>query len=253
MGGDPRVRRGGEHVLTIGREGEGPGEFQSLSGAWPRSGGNIGGWMAGADHGIRAGGRNRPGVEDRGRGGPDILQVLGSGGTGVDPEFNHDARREGLVARRGESFQHGVSAAQAGWVDHRNRGTTPRGSSGGPEVGRRRAAHAGPVHNGVGGTGYAAGVAATTGETYEVRLFEAGGKLSRIVRLSETPPAWREEDLKAWVPNERLVALAEDFPLPATLPGYGKLAGADTGEIWAQRYLLPGGSMARWESFPTRT
>ena len=32
---------GGEHVLTIGREGEGPGEFQNLSGAWPGSGGNI--------------------------------------------------------------------------------------------------------------------------------------------------------------------------------------------------------------------
>lgn len=84
---------GGEHVRTIGREGEGPGEFQSLSGAWPGSEG------AAADHRIRAGGRDRTCVEDRGGGGTDILQVLGAGRTGIDPEFNQDARCEGSVAR----------------------------------------------------------------------------------------------------------------------------------------------------------
>ena len=62
-------------------------------------------------------------------------------------------------------------------------------------------------------------------------------------------PAWTKEHLEASVPNARLLALAEDFPLPATLPGYDRLTAADTGEIWAQRYMLPRGATAHWDVF----
>ena len=97
--------------------------------------------------------------------------------------------------------------------------------------------------------GDADGVATTGGEKYEVHLFDRGGSLRHIARLAATPPDRTEEHLKALVPSERMRALYEELPLPVTLPGYAKLMFADTGELWAQRYLVPGAPMFHWDVF----
>ena len=242
---------GGDHVLTVGREGEGPGEFQSLSGAWPGSGGKIfavDGWQLRITEFGTVGEIERVSRIERVEV-PIFFKFWGPGGPGT--------LLSSITTLGARDLSHGeASRSSMVFLLHRLDGSIIE------TVARLPGAAQGVLWSDGGvlhmpvpftmesaATGYAAGVAATTGEAYEVRLFEAGGKLSRILRLSETPPAWTEEDLKATVPSERLLALEEDFPLPATLPGYGKLAGADTGEIWAQRYLLPGGAMARWDVF----
>ena len=242
---------GGEHVVTIGREGEGPGEFQSLSGAWPGSGGNIlavDGWQLRITEFGPVGEIERvsriEGVEV-----PIFFRFWGPGGQGSILSS---------VTTLGErDLAHGeASRSSMEFLLHRLDGSVIETVARLPGVAQGILRSDGDVlHMPVpftlesAATGHPAGVAATTGERYEVRLFDTEGKLNRIARLAETPPVWTEEHLEAWVPNERLLALAEDFPLPATLPGYDRLVAADTGEIWAQRYMLPRGATAHWDVF----
>ncbi|MDE2678767.1 MAG: hypothetical protein OXI76_12780 [Gemmatimonadota bacterium] len=242
---------GGEHVLTIGREGEGPGEFQNLSGAWPGSGGNIfavDGWQLritefGPVGEIESVTRIE-GVEV-----PIFFRFWGPGGPGsiLSSVTTLGARdlSHGEASRSSMEFRlHGLDGSVMKTVARL------------PGVAQGILRSNGDVlHMPVpftlesSATGHAAGVAATTGETYELRLFDTAGKLSRIARLAETPPEWTLEHLEAGVPNERLRTLAQDFPLPATLPGYDRLAAADTGEIWARRYMLPRGATVHWDVF----
>lgn len=104
------------------------------------------------------------------------------------------------------------------------------------------------------------GIAFTRGEAYEVRFLDPAGTLGRIARLAESPPAWTDEDLAAYAQGttsaeldeaglRELVESYEDLPLPPTLPAYMELMYADTGELWARRYALPGGPMVRWDIF----
>lgn len=97
--------------------------------------------------------------------------------------------------------------------------------------------------------GSADAVATTGGKTYEILLFDLGGSLRRIARLAVAPPGRTGEHLMAVVPDDRMRALYEQLPLPAALPGYVKLVFADTGELWAQRYLVPGTPLSRWDVF----
>lgn len=242
---------GGEHLRTIGREGEGPGEFQNLSGAWPGSGGNIfavDGWQLRITEFGPVGEIARV-SRIEGVGAPIFFKFWGPGG----PESMLSSIKT-LGAR---DLSHGeASRSSMVFVLHRLDGSIIG------TVARLPGAAEGVLRSGgdvlhmpvpftveSAAAGHAAGAAATTGEAYEVRFFDVDGQLSRIARLAEAPPAWTEEHLEAWVPNARLLALAEDFPLPATLPGYDRLTAADTGEIWARRYMLPRGATAHWDVF----
>lgn len=241
----------GEHVLTIGREGEGPGEFQNLSGAWPGSGGNIyavDGWQLRITEFGPVGE-----IESVTRIEVEVLPIFfkfwGPGGPGsiLSSVTTLGARdlSHGAASRSRMEFRlHGLDGSVMETVARL------------PGVAQGILRSNGDVLNmpvpftlESSATGHAAGVAATTGETYEVRLFDTGGKLNRIARLAETPPEWTQEHLEAWVPSERLRALAEDFPIPATLPGYDRLVAADTGEIWARRYMLPRGATVHWDVY----
>lgn len=242
---------GGEHVLSTGREGEGPGEFQNLSGAWPGSGRNIfavDGWQLritefGPVGGIESVTRIE-GVEV-----PIFFKFWGPGGQGsiLSSVTTLGARdlSHGEASRSSMEFRlHGLDGSVMETVAR-----LPGAAQGVLRPDGDVLHMPVPFTLESSATGHAAGVAATTGETYELRLFDTGGKLSRIARLAETPPVWTQEDLEAWVPNERLRALAQDFPIPATLPGYDRLVAADTGEIWARRYMLPRGTTARWDVY----
>ena len=106
------------------------------------------------------------------------------------------------------------------------------------------------------------GIAVTGGDVYEVHLIDAAGSLSHVARLAEQPPSLSDEHLDALIANwpgmnadpdpaavRGMRAMLEGFPLPATIPAYTNLVFADTGELWAQRYHLPGASMLRWDVF----
>ncbi len=242
---------GGGHLLTIGREGEGPGEFQNLSGAWPGSGRNIfavDGWQLRITEFGPVGEIERV-SRIEGVGAPIFFKFWGPGGPG--------SILSSIKTLGARDLPHAeASRSSMVFILHRLDGSILG------TVARLPGAAEGVLRSGgdvlhmpvpftveSAATRLATGVAATTGETYEVRFFDVEAQLSRIARLAETPPAWTVEHLEAWVPNARLRALAEDFPLPATLPGYDRLTGADTGEIWARRHMLPRGTTAHWDVF----
>ena len=242
---------GGEHLLTTGREGEGPGEFQNLSGAWPGSGGNIfavDGWQLRITEFGPVGEIERA-SRIEGVGAPIFFEFWGPGGRG--------SMLSSVKTLGARDLSHGeASRSSMLFLLHRLDGSILGTVARLPGVADGVLRSGGDVFNfsvpfilGSAATGHAEGVAATTGETCEVRFFDVDGQLNRIARLAEAPPAWTKEHLEASVPNARLLALAEDFPLPATLPGYDRLTAADTGEIWAQRYMLPRGARAHWDVF----
>ena len=242
---------GGDHVLTMGREGEGPGEFQNLSGAWPGSGGNIfavDGWQLRITEFGPVGEIERV-SRIEGVAVPIFFRFQGPGGPG--------SILSSVTTLGARDLSHGeASRSSMEFLLHRLDGSVMETVARLPGAAQGILRPDGDVLNmpvpftlESSATGHAAGVAATTGETYEVLLFDTGGKLSRIARLAEAPPAWTQEHLEAWVPNERLRALAQDFPIPATLPGYDRLVAADTGEIWARRYMLPRGATVHWDVF----
>ena len=46
-----------------------------------------------------------------------------------------------------------------------------------------------------------------------------------------------------------MVEMYQGLPIPERLPGYVELLLADTGELWARRYLVPGSEMQHWDVF----
>ena len=109
-------------------------------------------------------------------------------------------------------------------------------------------------------TGSPREIAVTGGAEYEITVFGDAGTPRRIVRLDEAPIPRTEDHLEAHVRNSGrrapdeasiggMMEMYRDMPLPDRLPGYTGLLLADTGELWAQRYLLPGGSMTHWDVF----
>jgi len=103
-------------------------------------------------------------------------------------------------------------------------------------------------------------VAVTGGGLYEVALFDAAGEPSRILRLDEIPVPRTDEHLEAFVRNSgrrepdeesvrAMMDMYRDMPMPDRLPGYVDLLFADTGELWARRYLVPGGETTHWDVF----
>ena len=109
-------------------------------------------------------------------------------------------------------------------------------------------------------TGSPREIAVTGGAEYEITVFDDAGTPRRIVRLDEAPVPRTEDHLEAHVRNSGrrapdeasiggMMEMYRDMPLPDRLPGYTGLLLADTGELWAQRYLLPGGSMTHWDVF----
>lgn len=126
-----------------------------------------------------------------------------------------------------------------------------------------------PMTAGPTAAGSADGIAITGGDFYEVRYFDPGGSLTQIARLSEAPPVRTDahveihvrethkelrerfgDELDEWYPSEEEdLARHRDLPLLPGLPAYVQLRFADTGELWARRYSLPGAATRRWDVF----
>ena len=131
-----------------------------------------------------------------------------------------------------------------------------------------------PLSAGPTAAGSTAGIALTDGERYEVRFLDTSGSLSRIARLAEAPPVRTDTHVEAYVTSmvkgiaDRFGDRLEDFfpggeermlreqrdlhqslPLLERLPGYVRLLFADTGTLWALRYVLPGAAVQRWDVF----
>lgn len=242
----------GDHVWTVGGEGEGPGDFLDLKGAWPRSGGGViavDGFLQRLSEFGPAGELVRV-ARLRDAGSPLTYRswgldgsesLLGAATTPSSPGLSPGETARSLV----DVVRHGLDGAIRDTVSQFPGAAGGVAESGGDVFHMESLPFSAfPV-----AAGGADGVAAAGGESYEIHLFDLAGSLRHIARLAEAPPARTEEHLEALVPSDRMRALYEQLPLPTTLPGYANLLFADTGEIWAQRYLVPGTPSFRWDVF----
>lgn len=274
--GDIRVFDGrGRHLRTFGGKGEGPGEFGTLSGAWPVPGGGV----LAVDRRLRrvtrfdaegsllgvaelAGTGEMGMFAPRGLTGAETLlsqvTVLGMPSTVESSmrELEETLADEGAVVL---FLRHRVDGALVDTLARRpgermSMSTTGRGDMVAVEL------LTVPFSLQPAGTGSPRGVAVTGGGEYDIALFDADGVPRRIVRLDEAPVLRTEDHLEAFVRNsgrsvpdeESIRAMMEtyrDMPMPERLPAYTDLLFADTGELWARRYRLPGDEAARWDVF----
>ena len=267
---------GGGHLRSFGSRGEGPGEFQSLVGAWPVADGSI---VAAdqqqkritrfdADGGL-IGSATLSDLDDMA-----ALTPIGLAGSGA---FLSRFRAFSMPAM-GESSETSLEEAFGGVgppefvVRHRFDGSlidtvTQRsgvsmsasvsGSGSGMAIQLLRV----PFSPEPSATGSDHGVAVTGGGDYEVSFFDGTGALSRIARLAEAPTIRTEEHLEAYVRGSGspfaqdeasirgMMAMYEGLPLPESLPAYTDVRFADTGELWARRYSQRGATMLRWDVF----
>ncbi len=260
----------GGYLRSVGREGEGPGEFLDLTGAWTLADGSIVTVDYRLDRITRFDAAGAP-VGTATFSNPDDLIVLpvALGGPGAilssatpsrgatlqdiwESLLEHDHQRVLFLRHRFDgtlidTVAEGIDQAQASFSS----------GSGLDMVVQRMAVPFSPNPT---ARGSAHGVAFTSGAAYEISVFDEAGDLRLIARLDESPtirtdehietyvrnPGGRERD-EAWI-RERLEQYRTLY-LPESLPGYTDVLFTDTGDIWARRYRMRGDSMDRWDVF----
>ena len=251
----------GEHLRTVGRSGEGPGEFLALSGAWPR----VEGGVVAMDERLRRITEFNPSGEvvrvSRMEGVADVGMLRPGGRSGTRSLFSSITTFGGVELSDGATVRPPVL-----FVRHRLDGAMldtiarlPGYASTVKDVNGNLQVLLVPLSSGPTATATADGMAITGGARYEVRFFDAKGSLSRIIRLGESPPALADHHMDAWLnamagenadadARRRIREQYEGISLPATLPAYTSLV-ADRGGLWARRYSLPDAAAAHWDVF----
>lgn len=252
----------GRYLLSVGREGEGPGEFRFLLRVWSGENDSIFVWdgllnrlsvfsQSGAF--VRSvrfsveSGRGRPNVVGRfddgsmltvGSSGilsPDVPGIVLSGavslsryhanGTFADAIAELPGGNRWVFAAGGRTtFPYVPFAAQPSWVVGRNR------------------AYLG------------------AGRAFEIDVRDGTGKLTRIVRVAgqerrvtDAARTQFRESLLASVPNanerRRQERFLSEVPFPEMLPAYRSLLVDSEGFLWVEEYRLPNASHTTWHIF----
>ena len=267
----------GRHLRSLGREGEGPGEFESLQGAWPVADGGIVAADIILDRITRFGAEGTPigtatlagrdnlrGIFTLGLAGPDMVLSRASPRTVLTVESLSGSMKDMMDAMFG-----GEENRRLVFVRHRFDGTLV------DTVAQGRDALRASVSRGTGtemelttftvpfsprfvAAGSSHGVVVTDGAAYGLRVFGEDGVLRMIARLEDPRPIRTDAHLERYVrgyhrSDERVIQeyieRYRQSPLPDSLPAYTDLLFAEGGEVWAQRYRLPDESMARWDIF----
>ena len=267
----------GRHLRSLGREGEGPGEFESLEGAWPVADGGI----VAADlmldritqfgpEGTATGTATFSGMEGL-SGFPVGLAGPGMVLSGVRPPYVYSlASLSGSPKDIVDAMIGGEENRRILFVRHRFDGTSV------DTVAEGRDALRASVSRGTGiemevttltvpfsprsvAAGSSHGVVVTDGAAYGVQVFGENGSLRLIARLDDPRPIRTDAHVERYArgslseSNERqiqdVIERYRQSPLPDSLPGYTDVLFTEEGEIWARRYRLPGESMARWDVF----
>ena len=273
----------GRHLRSLGREGEGPGEFESLQGAWPAEDGSI---VAADFQDITRFGPEGTAVRTAGLLGPDRATVLpiGLGGSGLllsrASPFNvpspdalalsgspEDVMRELLGDLNPPIYyiRHALDGVLVDTVaEVRIQRMAPVSSAETRDLGDGRfsqtVAMQIPFAPRAAAAGSSHGVAITGGRHFEIDVFGQDGSRLMIARLGEVPPVLTDAHLEAYVTHSgtrerdaasirQTIESYRELPLPESLPGYTNVRFADTGEIWAVRYAIRGAPMLRWDVF----
>lgn len=270
--------RDGRHLRSLGREGEGPGEFELLRGAWPVTGGSIVTTDILQDR-ITLFGAAETAIETATLAESDIfgrIFTIGLAGPGMvlsrtyprtvptveslsgSLEDMWGTMSGGKENRRLLFVRHrfdGTLADTLAWGMNGLRASVSRGNGREMEV----TTFTVPFSPRSVAAGSSLGVVSTDGVAYGLRVFGENGSLRLIARLDDSPRLRTGPHLERYVrgsfpgSDERLI---QDFieryrqsPLPDSLPAYTDLLFAEGGEVWAQRYRLPDESMRRWDVF----
>lgn len=212
---DPR----GEHLQTLGGEGEGPGEFERLSGAWPVAGGGI----VAIDSDLERITRFDPDGATEGtatfagqlmdEASFTDIDVVGLGGPTTVLSKATLTHAPSLASGSGtiETVMEEMFSGEApiSYVRHRFDGTlvdslapgrdaatslSMSGSGRGWEMSLRAV----PFSPESAATGSAHGVVVTGGVQYEIGVFDPEGALRMRARLTEAPPAVTGDHLRAY-------------------------------------------------------
>lgn len=263
---------GGAHLRTLGSEGEGPGEFRSLAGAWPTAEGGIVAVDSRLDRITRFGpdgelvatasfqGRDeQPVIRPIRLTGPGTLlsRVQTLGVSSLQGAFDVQEALESMSDPLGNRPEYLVRHDLAGAlidtvasVPGQASVASGQGSGTSLSIQIMRV----PFSPAPAATASEEGwMAVTAGRSYEFSLYDPAGALDRIVRLAEEPPARTGAHLEAWVRGstgdrepmddaqmEGALRRYEDMPLPDRLPAWSALLIADGGEIWARRFAIRG-------------
>ncbi|MGH7574886.1 MAG: 6-bladed beta-propeller [Longimicrobiales bacterium] len=270
----------GRHTRTIGRRGQGPGEFRYLAGAYPLPGDSIlaidgygSRWTRMDAHGNLASIALRPMTA----GGPDgifndgtLLRLVYAGR--VDPMQTGHVQDDIVFVLDRPAFVSATdpevaSSAPSNVFDPnepRLQGDTilrvPGNQEYRTQVGNgimnNAAAFGRQVRHVVGDDVLWVG----GGETFEIRAHGMDGTLRRIVRLLEPNPPIEPEQIERWKlqqleyartdeqrrTRQRIIA-AQEFP--AVLPAYSALHIDRIGNLWVERYRVHRDDPQRWAVF----
>ncbi len=262
----------GAHLQTIGGEGEGPGEFRALAGAWPTADGAIvavdtrlnritrfdtdGELLATA--GFKGPGE-RPMIRPIRLAGPGAflsrVQSLNlpslEGVSSLEDAL--ESISDPLGSRPEYLVRHDLAGAlidTVATVPGQATQTSVQGSGTNMSIQIMRV----PFSPAPAATASPEGrMAVTTGRSYEFSLYDPFGTLERIVRLAEEPSVPTDAHLEAWVRGstgdrepmddaqvEAALRRYEEMPMPDRLPAWNSLLIADSGEIWARRFAIRG-------------
>jgi hypothetical protein len=271
----------GRHIQSLGRDGEGPGEFRSLLGAWPvryrDETGVDSRQVITADseldritrfsaEGTPVGTATLAGREDMsirtiGLVGPDA--VLSRGSPYNLPDFG---LLGGSMVNMARAMWGGEANRRVLFVRHRLDGvladTLAEGRDaafGSVAMGDGAMTFAIPFSSRSEAAGSPHGVVFTGGTQYAISAFE-DGSLTLMARLDEAPPARTDEHLERYARGSEgadadEAEVREDIeryrqvPLPDRLPAYTDILFAEGGEVWARRYRFADESEARWDVF----
>ncbi|MDE2677949.1 MAG: 6-bladed beta-propeller [Gemmatimonadota bacterium] len=267
----------GRHLQSVGREGEGPGEFESLQGAWPVSDGGIVAADILLDRITQFDAEGTPDATATLAGSEDIsFSTIGLAGPGMllsraaapyvfSPESLSGSTKDVMDAMVG-----GEENRRLLFVRHRFDGTMVDTVATGTDALRASVSRGSGIEMEVTSftvpfsprsvaAGSAHGVVVTDGAAYGVRVFGEDGSLRLIARIDDPRAIRTDAHLEKYVRGYRSDSdereIQEDIeryrqsPLPDSLPGYTDLLFAEGGEVWARRYRFEDASVARWDVF----
>ncbi len=274
---------GGAHLQTIGRPGEGPGEFRALAGAWPTAEGAI----VAVDNRLRritrfgADGELLATASFRGPGEQPMIRPIRLAGPGA---FLSRVESVNLPSLEGASTLEDILESVSDPLGIRSdylvrhdlagelidtvatvpaQATVTSGQGSGTNISIQILRV--PFSSAATAAASPAGrLAVTTGRSYEFSLHDPLGTLERIVRLAEEPSVRTNAHLEAWVrgstgdgesmDDAQMAASLrrfEETPLPERLPAWNSLVIAESGEIWARRFTIRGAETVRRDVFGT--